>query len=173
MAGLSLSIGNDLIFTKVQIYISQSVFDLCSSNKSRMSNVSVSRSLAHKHLISSAATPDQQYVLSTLLFSCLHSPVRPPLQPAPNEQDPRRRSASALSPRLSLLCLTFTDTRRQIYFTLCPSLTVPTKEDFCCVTASRHSISPALSGLLARTLTRLSRSHLCFSSPGGLNVTFC
>lgn len=164
MAGLSLSIGNDLIFTKVQIYISQSVFHLCSTNKSRMSNVSVSRSLAHKHLISSAATPDQQYVLSTLLFSCLHSPVRPPHQPAPNEQDPRRRSSSALSPSVSSV---FDFHRHAASDLLHPlPVTVPTKEDFCCVTASRHSISPALSGLLAHTLTRLSRSHLCFSSPG-------
>lgn len=101
MAGLSLSIGSDLIFAKGQMYISQSVFHLRPTNNSRMSNVSVSRPPAHKHLISSAAAPDQQYVLSSLLFSCLHSPVRPPHRPAPNEQDPRRRSSSALSPSVS------------------------------------------------------------------------
>lgn len=101
MAGLSLSIGSDLIFTKVQIYISQSVFHLRSTSKSRMSNASVSWPRAHKHLICSAAAPDQQYVLSSPLFSCLHSPVRPPHQPAPNEQDPPRRSSSALSPSVS------------------------------------------------------------------------
>lgn len=154
-AGLSPSTGGDSTRTKIRSCISQCF-------------ICVSLTNAGSVPLSSAVSLDHHYVLFILLLPCLPSCAptnRSLMSRIPDSACPPPLSPS---PHLSLLCLTFTDTWRQIYFTLRSSLTPQIKEDFCCVTVSRRSGGPGLSDLGARTC-----SHLRSGSPRGLNVTFC